>query len=139
MKITAKMMFEKEPCAGYTLEKLQELAGEGLSLLQILSLNIPDEDRVWAVTRFLPDIENRKFAIWCARQCNNIPEITASIDTIERYYILNTGTKDEMIAAYSAAYSSADRAAYSSAYSAARKKQIEYLHSVCSQLEEEEE
>ena len=126
MKITVEMVMAKKTCPYYTLERLSKLAGDGLTLLEILNLDIPEKDRIWAVTRFLPDIENRKFAIWCAKSCKSeIPEIIAYIYAIERFYMLKTGTEEKMIsaswAAYSASYQAADSASYQAADSAAYK------------------
>ena len=116
MNITTKMIMAKKPCSEYTKEIVSGLIGKGKTLLEILSLKIPDDDIIWCVTKFLPDIENRKFAIWCARQCKtDIPEIKLYIDAIENYYIKKTISKEELDAAdwatYRAAYRAASRAA----------------------------
>jgi GGDEF domain-containing protein len=122
MRITTEMIMAKKPCADYTTERVHGLIGDGKSLLEILAGDIPAEDRIWVIAQFLSDLENRKFAIWCARRVNrnNIPEITAYIDAIEAYYITGSGTEDQMRAADRAAYRAADGAAE-------RKAQIEYL------------
>ena len=151
MNITTKMIMAKKPCSEYTKEIVSGLIGKGKTLLEILSLKIPDDDIIWCVTKFLPDIENRKFAIWCARQCKtDIPEIKLYIDAIENYYIKKTISKEELDAADWAAYRAADWAAdwaaygvaymaadwaadwaeYRAASSAARKKQITKLKKI---------
>jgi hypothetical protein len=130
MRITTEMIMAKKPCADYTTERVHELIGDGKSLLEILAGDIPVEDRIWVIAQFLSDLENRKFAIWCARRVNrnNIPEITAYIDAIEAYYITGSGTEDQMRAAYWAADRAADSAADWAADGAAeRNAQIEYL------------
>lgn len=131
MKITTEMMMEKKPCPEYPREKVSAILGDGKTLAEILELKkVPAKDRVWAVIQFLPNIENRKFAIWCARRANrnNIPKITRYIDTAEAFYVFGTLTRAEMDAyrvAYNAAYNEAvDTAAteweaYNSAYWAA--------------------
>ena len=157
MKITTEMMMEKNPCPEYPREKVSAILGDGKTLTEILGMeNIPPKDRVWAVVQFLPDIENRKFAIWCARRVNrnNSSKITRYIDAVEEFYIFGTMTKTEFdecreaynaadtaadTAAYCAADSVAYRAAYSVAYYAAGwaadwTAQIEYLKEVAERL-----
>lgn len=42
------------------------------TLLNVLSSeNIPNKDRIWLVTRFLPDRENHLFMLWCAENALN--------------------------------------------------------------------
>ena len=69
-KITVDNIMAHKPCEEYPKERVEELWGgkESLSLLDILDLNIPAEDRIRAVTWFLSDAENRYFARWCALQ-----------------------------------------------------------------------
>ena len=122
MNITTKMIMAKKPCSEYTKEIVSGLIGKGKTLLEILSLKIPDDDIIWCVTKFLPDIENRKFAIWCARQCKtDIPEIKLYIDAIENYYIKKTISKEELDAADWAASRAADWATDWAASSAANR------------------
>ena len=125
MKITTEMMMEKSPCPEYPREKVSAILESGKTLAEILELKkVPAKDRVWAVIQFLPNIENRKFAIWCARRVNrnNVSKITRYIDTVEEFYVFGTLTKKEMdaeYATYNAAYRAADWATYNAAYSAA--------------------
>ena len=115
MIITTEMIMEKKPCKEYTQERVQKLVGEGKTLLELTELDIPVLDRVWVIAMFLDDKTNRKFAIWCARQCKiSIRAITDYIDITEKYYD-GKATKEELKAARSAAY----YAAYSTVYSAA--------------------
>ena len=81
-------------------------------LAAILGMDIPAKDRIWEAVKVLPNIENRKFAIWCARQANrdNIPAVTKFLDAVEEFYIFGTLTKKEM---------DASRAEYCAAYGAA--------------------
>lgn len=131
MKITTEMIMAKNPCSEYTEEKVGRILGDGKTLAEILGMeNIPPKDRVWATVQFLPKIENRKFAIWCARRANrnNIPKITRYIDAVEAFYVFGTLTKTEFDAyraAYNAAYSevvdtaATEWGAYTAAYRAA--------------------
>ena len=115
-------MMEKKPCPEYTEEKIAAILGDGKTLTEILELKeVPAKDRIWAVVQFLPKIDNRKFAIWCARRANrnNIPKITRYIDAVEAFYVFGTITKKELNAhraAYNAAESAADWGAYCAAY-----------------------
>jgi len=72
-KITVNDILEKSPCAEWTEERLTKYIGRGKTLLEILDTRkiqgVSYADRIWCVIQFLPDIVNRKFAIWCARQC----------------------------------------------------------------------
>ena len=114
--ITTKDVLKHNPCNEWTEERLKKKLGKGKTLLQILNMkSVSYADRIWCVTRFLPDKTNRKFAIWCARQCKtDVQEITDYIDTTEKYYN-GQATEDELSAAYSAADWAADRATYSAA------------------------
>jgi hypothetical protein len=107
--VTVDMMMEKRPCPEWPRERVAAYLSEGKTLTAMLrdalannGISIPDA--IWGVTRFLPDKINRAFAIWCARKCEtNVKEIADYIDTIERYYA-GKATKDELKAAYGAAY-----------------------------------
>ena len=132
MKITVEQILAKNPCTEWTEKRLRKYIGEGKTLSEILNLKkISIDDKIWCVTKFLPDAANRIFAIWCARQCSTkYKEIATYIEVIEAYYA-GQATKEELqaadraadwatcSAAYSAADWAADRAARSATYSAA--------------------
>ena len=148
-KITAEMIMDKEPCEDWTEERVRKYIGKGKTLKEILEIKeVSEEDRIWCVTRFLPDKTNRAFAIWCAQQCRtDVQEIKDYIKVIKRYYA-GKATDEELMAAKraaywaaywaadgAAAYWAAERAAYRAAYWAAeraimRKNQIERLLSM---------
>ena len=112
MIITTEMIMKKEPCKEYTQERVQELVGEGKTLLELTELDIPALDRVWVITRFLNSKTNRKFAIWCARRCKiSIQAITDYVDITEKYYN-GKATKEELRAARSVACSTSYHVAY---------------------------
>jgi len=129
-KITAEMIMDKEPCEDWTEERVRKYIGKGKTLKEILEIKeVSEEDRIWCVTRFLPDKTNRAFAIWCAQQCRtDVQEIKDYIKVIKRYYA-GKATDEELMAAERAAYWAADgaaywvaeRAAYRAAYWAAYK------------------
>ena len=110
MEITTKMIMGKNPCVDWPEEKVLKTIGKGKTLLELANLKISISDRIWVITRFLTDNQNRKFAIWCARSCKSkIPEINNYIDIIEKYYE-GLATIEELRSAARAAYRAADRA-----------------------------
>jgi len=131
-KITAKMVLAKKPCPGHE-EQIKKYFKRGRTIPECLKLldvdEIPTDDKIWAATGFMPDAMNRKFAIWCARQCKTeCKEVGEYIDVIERYYNgkatqdeLNTANRAAYWAAYRAANRAADSAANWAAYSAANR------------------
>ena len=136
MKITVKKIMALNPCLGWTEERLRKLIGKGKTPLDCLSIKgVSVDDKIWCATKFLPDKANRKFAIWCARQCKiTIKEIKIYIDIIEKYYS-GKATKKQLDEASSAAYSAASSAASSAAM---RKKQLRKLKSIIKKLLESE-
>ena len=110
-KITVKMIMDKKPCVDWTEEKVRKYIGKGKTLKEILEIKeVSEEDRIWCVTRFLPDKTNRAFAIWCAQQCRtDVQEIKDYIKVIKRYYA-GKATDEELMAAERAAYGAAEGA-----------------------------
>ena len=121
-KITAEMIMDKEPCEDWTEERVRKYIGKGKTLKEILEIKeVSEEDRIWCVTRFLPDKTNRAFAIWCAQQCRtDVQEIKDYIKVIKRYYAGKATDKELKAAAYWAADWAADSATE-------RQKQIKKL------------
>ena len=130
-KYTVSEIMKHRPCEDWTKEMIAKRIGKGKTLLEISRLRgVPIKDKIWCITRFLPDDINRRFAVWCARQCEtDVPEIGACIDAIEAYYF-GDGTENDMRAADWAAYSAADRAAYWAADEKMRQKQLRKLRSM---------
>ena len=56
------------------------------------------EDRVLEIIESLSDVNNRKFAVWCARRANrdNIPAVAKYLDAAEAFYIFGTITEKEL-------------------------------------------
>ena len=137
-KITAKEIWKYKPCQPWTIEKIAKFLGKGKTLLEVLGMTkVEPEDRIWCVTRFLPDKTNRAFAIWCAKSCKtSVKEIKDYIAIMERYWN-GKATEEELRAAdeaaYEAAYWAADGAAY---WAAERQKQIEKLEEMIFDLAE---
>lgn len=136
-EITVGKIMKHKPCPDWTREMVAKKIGNGKTLLEISRLRgVSDDDKIWCITRFLSDEQNKHFAIWCARQCKtDVPEIGAYIDAIEAYYF-GDGTGDEMWAACdaacdvaynvacSASRSAAHNAVHSARRAAERKKQM---------------
>ena len=125
MKITTDMIMAKNPCPEWPRERVSAYLGKGKTITAMLKdgligTDISCTDAIWGATKFLSDGINRKFAIWCARQCKSkLPEIKSYIDVIEKYYN-GKATKEELEAADSAAYWAADS-------NKMRRKQIKKL------------
>jgi hypothetical protein len=137
MLITVDNIMDLDPCEDYTREDVEELwdGRESLSLVDICDLDIPPADIFWVVTLFLPDRENRLFAVWCAERVLPIFETRypddkrprMAIETARRY-ANGEATKDELNRARDAAWAAgatgaaawAARAARSAAWAEAR-------------------
>ena len=82
----------------------------GMEAADILEMDdISAQDRIWEAVKVLPEVENRKFAIWCARHANlnNIPAIKKYLDAVEAFYVFGTMKKKDLDvcrAEYCAAY-----------------------------------
>jgi len=115
-KITVDNIMAKKPCEEYPRERVEELWGgkNTLTLTEILDLDIPAEDRIWAVTRFLPKEENWQFARWCALQVTHLWDCP---DVVKQY--LETGDKSIRDAACEAAWNATLNAAWLAAWNAA--------------------
>lgn len=158
MKISVKKIKTKgayfNPCK---IEGITESTEKTLSeWLDLESEKITNTDKVWLAIRFMTDLQNRIFAVWCARQRETkIKEIKDCIDAIENYYIKKTITEEQLnmtlsaigsavytttiSAINSAAYKDADEAANWAAYWATfptagyvaeRKKQVEKIKEI---------
>ena len=84
------------------------------------------EDIVWVICRndFMTDKDLRLFAVWCARESlklisNPDPRIINTCDVAERY-ANGQATKQELTAAWAAAWAAARDAAWADAWAAAR-------------------
>jgi hypothetical protein len=124
MKITIDMVMDKRPCSDYSRDRVAALwAGlDALTLADICDLDIPAPDRIWAVTRFLSDRDNRLFACDCAQSVAHLnpdPRVQSAIDTARRYAD-GEATEEERAAAGAAAGAAAWAAAQDAARDAAR-------------------
>jgi hypothetical protein len=129
MKITVDQIMELEPCPDYTRTRVEGLWGdnESLSLCQILGLDIPIDDRFWAVTQLMPEREARLFAADCAESVLHLFEAQYPDDQRPRLAIeaarkyangeIDYAARD---AARAAAWDAARDAARAAAWAAAR-------------------
>jgi len=115
-EVTVDDVMAKKPCNEYPREQVEALWGsrESLTLTEVLDLDIPAKDRVWAVTRFLSKEEKRYFARWCALQ---VIHLWNCPDVVKQY--LETGDEGLRDAARSAALDAAHTTAYTPAHIAA--------------------
>ena len=116
-RVTVDDIMAKKPCNEYPREQVEALWGsrESLTLTEVLDLDIPAKDRVWAVTRFLSKEEKRYFARWCALQ---VIHLWNCPDVVKQY--LETGDEGLRDAAWYAAWNAAWNAASDAAWYAAR-------------------
>ena len=118
-KVTIENVMSWHPCAEYTKERITELFSgrESLTVLDIIELDIPAEDRLWAVLReeLIPTNILHEFACRCAEEALKSIENPdkRSIAAIEakRKWIKGEITKVELDAAGKAAWAAAEGAA----------------------------
>ena len=126
-RITADMVLAWRPCADYTEEYIRALAGpDGLTVPEVLSLDIPPEHRLWVVLRedVLPKVLLQIAALSFARHVEHLDSsgvATRCNDTTEQY-LAGTITEEELqSAAAEADADAADAFAYAAyAYAYAR-------------------
>ena len=124
--VTIQEVIGWRPCSEYTPKRLSELfAGrESMTALDALELNIPAEDKLWAVLRTEAIDESilHEFACRCAEEAlklvaNPDPRSIAAIEA-KRKWSCGQITKSELSAAETAAWGAAKAAAWA-AWSAA--------------------
>ena len=121
--VTVDDVMAWEPCEQYTRERIAQLfAGrEHLSAVDILKLDIPVQDRFWAVLRedLIPAPILHEFACWCAVQAllrereagrEPDPRSWAAIE-VKRQWLRGEATNSELAAARAAAWDAASTAA----------------------------
>ena len=115
-KVTVDDIMAHYPCDEYPRERVEELwsGKESLTLTEILDLDIPAKDRIWAVTEFLSEEETGQFTRWCALQVVHLWDCP---DVVKRY--LETGDEGLRDAARTTALAAAWGAAQDAARAAA--------------------
>jgi hypothetical protein len=112
------------PCDDYTRERVAEIVGDGITAEQCARLDIPIEDRLWAIINsWMDDRQCRLFAADCAeralvreRAAGREPdERSWEAIRVSRAYARGDATEEELAAARDAAW-----AAWEAAWDAAR-------------------
>jgi hypothetical protein len=128
---TVDDIMAERPCDDYTREVVAELVGDGITAVQCAALDIPIEDRLWAIIYvWLDDRQRRLFAADCAEralECERAAgrerdERSWEAIRVARAYARGGSTDEELDAAWDAAWDGAmdARAARAAAQSAAR-------------------
>ncbi len=124
MDIVIEQIMSLRPCPAYTLDRVRALwAGrESLTEDEIAALDIPAEDRTWALIHLLPAKKQRLFACWCVRQVWHLltDERSRNAVVVAERYARGEATDKELAAARDAAWDAAWDAAGAAAGAAAR-------------------
>jgi len=110
MKITVDQIMEWEPCPPYTDARVRELVGDGLTPREIAALDIPPEDRFWALTNLLDERDCRLLACDIAESVVHLTgDDPRCVDAIwvSRRYAFGLADHDELSIARAAARASA--------------------------------
>ena len=110
MKITVDQIMAWGPCSPYTDARVRELVGDGLTPREIAALDIPPEDRFWALTNLLDERDCRLLACDIAESVVHFtgddPRCVDAI-RISRRYAFGLADHDELSIARAAARASA--------------------------------
>jgi hypothetical protein len=116
------------PCANHARERVAELVGDGLTAEQCAQLDIPAEDRLWAITTvWMDDRQRRLLACDCAeralvreRAAGREPdERSWAAVRVARAYARGEATDEELAAARTVAWYAVWDAAWAAAWEAA--------------------
>ena len=126
MGITVDMIMSASPCAEYSRSRVEDLwAGrEALTAREIAGLEIPADDRLWAlISCCLDDRQRRLFACDCAEIALGLvthpdPRSIESI-RVARLYAVGEATAEQLSAAWAAAWAADRGAARASAWASA--------------------
>ncbi len=130
-RLTVDAMLDFEPCADYTHRRLKELWGRKtyLTALDILALDIPVEDRIWAITETGIVAENllQEFVCRCAERAlrkevavgRKPPKASYTAIKTKRAWLAGNVTARDLDTVYDAAWRAADNTAGLSAATAA--------------------
>ena len=125
--ITVADVMATGPC--YSEEKVIELfyGRKRVRLSTVLNSKISPDDKIWLVSKFLPDDTNRTFARWCALQ---VVHLWGCPDIVRKYLV--TGD-DGVRAAASDAVSDTAWYTLHAAWAGASAAQIEKLKEMMNQ------
>ena len=129
--ITVDGIMSLDPCDEYTIERMEELRKtqcgrrKNITMKDILTSEVPPEDRLWLVLRneFLTDKELHEIAIWCWEKIarpiweKHYPDDKRPHEAVrvKKLWMKGTATDDELSAAR---YAALDAAGYAAGYAA---------------------
>ena len=122
--IIVSAIMAARPCEGYPESRVRALVGDGLTPRQLAALDIPAEDRLWALIMCaMDDRQRRLLACDCAERAlgrveNPDPRSLQAV-AVSRRYAYGDATDDELAAALDAAWDAARDAAGDAAGDAA--------------------
>ena len=132
MRITVDNIMAAEPCEGYTRERVEALwdGRDALEPEEILALDIPREDIIWAMTKVVITDDRRRRLIACdITEEIALPiweelsphdwRLRTAVETSRRY-VHGEATDEDLRAAWDATWSAARSAASYAASDAAR-------------------
>ncbi len=117
MRKTAAEIMAAKPCISYSWERVEELVGDGIDEDQLLHLDIPDKNKLWALIYvWMSSKQAASFACDCAeralqkeREAGREPDHRSwEAIAVSRLYLDGEATKKEMDDAVSAAKSARD-------------------------------
>jgi ribosomal protein L12E/L44/L45/RPP1/RPP2 len=161
-RVTVDEVMSWEPCEKYTRTRVTELfAGrKTVSAMNVLGMDIPADDKLWAVLHpeMIPEPALHEFACRVAHACltarrkegHKIDPRSWRAIRVKRAWLEGKATDEALASARSAAYSAArsaesaaawsaarsaeSAAAWSAAWAAAREQQVEMLREMLEEL-----
>jgi len=122
LRVTIEQVMAMEPCEEYTRERVAKLFGRRkyLNALQVLDLDIPAADRLWAVCHE-ELIDPTTLRLWVCREAelalNRVKRRGGKVDPrsrnairVSRAYARGKATDEELRATWAAAWATADPA-----------------------------
>ena len=132
--MTVDGIMELGPCDGYTRERMENLRKtqcgrrKNITMQDILTSEVPPEDKLWLVLRneFLTDAELHEIAIWCWEKIarpiweNHYPDDKSPHEAVrvKKLWMKGKATDKELGAAKAAARAAAWAAARAAGYAA---------------------
>jgi hypothetical protein len=144
-RVTIDQVMSWEPCEDYTRKRVAKLfAGrKTVSATNVLGMDIPDEDKLWAVLRpeLIPEPTLHEWACRVAHKCltdrekegHKIDRRSWAAIRAKRRWMKGEITDEQLDSADSAAYSAA-YSADSAADSAARTEQVDMVREILEEV-----
>jgi hypothetical protein len=99
MKFTVDMIESWGPCDAYTHGLIVSLIGDGKTEKEIAVMDIPIEDRIWALIQGLSSRDQRLFACDCADRPHLLPHQSSEAKEairVARLYAVGGATEEEL-------------------------------------------